>query len=120
MSKVAGIVLLILGAYILYLGAGEIRHLEFLTRHVAWVTTAAGAILMLIGLAHFRAPHKAFLLSIPFLLLLQGLVFAVAHTFYDNKRWLYYQILVAAISILTVWLSYRGYLQKKAAGRVPQ
>ena len=120
MSKVAGIILVILGGYILYLGIGEIRHLEFLTRNVAYVTAATGAILVLIGLAHFRAPHKAFLLSIPFLILLQGLVFAVAHTFYDNKRWLYYQILVAVVSILTVWLSYRGYLQKKESGKAAQ
>lgn len=115
MSKIAGIVLLILGGFVVYLGVTEIRHMEFLTPRAAYTTTAAGALLVIAGLLHFKAPHKAFLLSIPFLLLLQVVVFSVSHYFMDQRRWLYYQILVGLTSLFTLFLSYRGYQQQKKA-----
>jgi hypothetical protein len=113
MSKIAGIVLLILGGFFVYVGVNEIRHLDFLTLHAAYSTTAAGALVVLAGLLHFKAPHKAFLLSIPFLLLLQVVVLSISHYFLDQRRWLYYQILVGITSLLILFISYRGYQQQK-------
>lgn len=113
MSKLAGIILLIMGVFFVYLGANEILHPESLTRNASYATTGAGVILVITGLLHFKAPHKAFLVSIPFLLLFQFVVFLVAHYFYEDKRWLYYQILVGVVSLLTLWVSYRGYVEQK-------
>src|SRR5204862_525592 len=90
MSKFAGIILVMIGGFFLYFGIGEIRHLESLPRNSAYAIAVAGAILVLIGLLHFKAPHKAFLVSIPFLILLQFLVLLVGHYFMNHPRWLYY------------------------------
>ena len=105
--------LLVLGGFFVYLGVTEVRHMEFLTPHAAYSTTAAGALVALAGFLHFKAPHKAFLVSIPFLLLFQVVVFAVSHYFMDQRRWLYYQVLVGVTSLFTLFLSYRGYQKQK-------
>lgn len=113
MSKIAGVILVILGGFFLYLGGNEIRHLEDFTIRAAYCITAAGGILFLVGLLHFKAPHKAFLISIPVLVFLQLLVFLINRFYVPNSRWLYYQVMLAMLSLLTLWVSYTGYRNQK-------
>lgn len=115
MSKVAGCILILLGAICAFTGIREVLHPEFLTSRAAICTAGEGFFLALIGLLHFRAPHKAFLISIPFLLMLQLIVLVDAKYFYNHPNWMLIQIVVGVVSVLAIWLSYAGYKRKQEA-----
>jgi hypothetical protein len=115
MSKVAGFILFLLGAVCAFVGIREFLHLEFLSSRAALCTAGEGFFLILIGLLHFRAPHKAFLISIPFLIMLQLIVLVDAKFFYNHPQWKLIQIAVGVISALALWLSYEGYKRKQQA-----
>ncbi|HET6268267.1 MAG TPA: hypothetical protein VFG11_11155 [Acidobacteriota bacterium] len=114
MSKVAGCIVFILGVLCAFVGIRDFLHPEFLTQRAAVCTAGEGFFLALIGLLHFRAPHKAFLISIPFLILLQFIVYVDARLFYDHPNWMTIQIVVGVVSALALWLSYSGYKRIQA------
>jgi hypothetical protein len=107
-SKVAGVFLILLGASSIMIGTTEIRHPDQLTAYAAWTSIGLGILLVLGGLGHFRAPHKAFLISLPLLLAFQLQVYCVALFFEIRNIPLFLGAFVLA-SILILFLSYRGF-----------
>jgi hypothetical protein len=112
MSAVAGILLILLGGATLWMGGNQILHPNQLPPLAAKTTTGLGLILLIVGLLHFRAPHKAFLLSIPVLLYLHIQMYFNCLFFFNDPHWMY-QGGLAIISILILILSYRGYISAK-------
>jgi amino acid transporter len=108
MSKVAGIFMLLLGAVSVVIGIREIKHLDQLTPYAAWSSVAMGGLMMLAGAAHFRAPHKAFLISIPIVLAFQFHVYCLA-LFYSVRSVPLLLGKFIAASLLILLLSYMGY-----------
>jgi hypothetical protein len=108
MSRIAGIILIIYGAWTAYVGFKEVSHPAELTRFAAFATTALGAFLLLVGLGHFKAPHKAFLTSIPLLIAFHIQMYFNKLIYFDDPKWSY-QVTLLAISIIALTLSYFGY-----------
>ena len=116
MSKVAGFLLLVLGAVTAYVGASEmyLTETKHLTHIAIYSTLGIGAALAVAGLAHFVAPHKAFLLSVPLLAYLQVQCAIDAVFFFEKPVWPA-QLALLVASALILLLSYRGYKAKQAA-----
>src|SRR4051794_28996429 len=114
MSGIAGILLMIYGAAAAYVGFNEVQHPHLLTHVVAFSSLGIGAALVAAGLAHFVAPHKAYLMSLPMLVYfhVQSVVVA-SFLFEGNPRWLY-QGCLAVVSIVILILSYKGYKASQA------
>ena len=110
----AGIFLLLLGAVSVVIGIREINHLDQLTPYAAWSSVALGLLMMLAGAAHFRAPHKAFLVSIPIVLAFQLHVYCLA-LFYSVRSVPILLTKFVAASLLILFLSYIGYKKTQAA-----
>jgi hypothetical protein len=112
MSRIAGIILMIYGVWTTYTGVNEISHPAELTRFGAFATTALGVFLSLVGLGHFKAPHKAFLTSIPLLLAFHIQMYFNKIIYLGDPQWLY-QLTLIAISLVTLTLSYFGYSRRR-------
>ena len=117
MSKLAGILLLLLGAATVYVGLREIYHLDQLTPYAAWSSVVLGLLMMISGAGHFRAPHKAFLISIPILLTFQMHVYSLG-LFYNIENMRMLQVAFVAASFLIWLLSFIGYRRIQAIGRI--
>jgi hypothetical protein len=116
MSKIAGILLLIYGGATAYLGFNEITHRSLLTPVASYWTTGIGVVLVLVGLAHFKAPHKAFLASVLLLLCFHVQMYFNALFFFARPMWPY-QLSLLSVSLLILLFSHLGYSRKaKAAG----
>ena len=113
MSAVAGIILILLGGASLALGVNEILHPNQLPPFAAKTTAGIGLILIVIGLLHFRAPHKAFLLSIPVLIYFHFQMYSNSLFYFNDPHWMY-QAALAVVSILVLILSYKGYTAARA------
>ena len=116
MSAIAGVLLIIYGAGAAYFGWME-YHQQNLLSHVAAISTLGiGGALILAGLAHFVAPHKAFLLSVPLLLYFHFQAYIDAmHINPDGNPMWQLQGAMIGISLVILMLSYRGYKAKQAA-----
>jgi amino acid transporter len=112
MSKLAGTLLMLLGAAITFVGIREILHLDQLTPYAAWTSAGLGLLMILAGALHFRAPHKSFLLSIPVLLAFQFQVYCIA-LFYEVKNMPMFLSAFVISSFLVMLLSYLGYRQMR-------
>lgn len=112
MSWIAGIILMIYGGWTTYVGGKEVFHPAELTRFGAFATTAFGLFLLLVGLGHFKAPHKAFLTSIPLLLAFHIQMYFNKLIYFDDPKWSY-QVTLLAISLVAMTLSYLGYSRQK-------
>lgn len=113
MSWIAGIILMIYGGWTASVGSKEVFHPAELTRFAAFATTALGVFLVLIGLAHFKAPHKAFLTSIPLLIAFHVQMYFNKLIYFDDPKWSY-QLTLIAISVVALTLSYLGYSRQEA------
>jgi hypothetical protein len=113
MSKLAGVLLFVLGCGGAYFGISEISHQVLLTKFAAFTTGGVGVGLCLVGLMHFVAPHKAFLSSIPLLITMLGIAYTDLSFYFARTEWKYLAILVG-ICVVILTLSYRGYLAQKA------
>ena len=111
MSKIAGVFLLLLGLGTIYFGYAEKMHLVTLTKMAADSTMGMGVMLILAGLLHFRAPHKAFLLSTVVLLAAQAMAY-IDLTFKVSAGQRKFQAAFAAISIAILVLCYPGSLSR--------
>lgn len=114
MSRAAGILLILLGLGTVGLAVREMLHPDQLTRYATYSTGLIGMLLMFAGLAHFKAPHKAFLMSIPFLIAFQVQMYSNALFYFNDPRWMY-QVLLLTSSVIILALSYCGYLNRKFA-----
>jgi hypothetical protein len=113
-GKVAGIFLILLGATSILIGVNEIRNPNLLTTYAAWTSVGLGVLLVLGGLGHFRAPHKAFLLSLPVLLAFQLQVYCLA-LFYEIRNVPLFLGAFIVASVLILVLSYRGFSARQTA-----
>jgi hypothetical protein len=118
MSAVAGVILILMGGATLALGGNEILHPNQLTPFAARTTAILGFVMVLIGLLHFRAPHKAFLLSIPVLIYLHVQMYIDFLFLFNDPRWMYLAGL-ALLSIVVLLLSYKGYLSARETAGSP-
>jgi hypothetical protein len=116
MSKVAGILLLLLGAATVYVGVREIFHLDQLTPYAAWSSVVLGLLMMMSGAGHFRAPHKAFIISVPVLLTFQMHVYSLG-LFYNIQNLRMLLVGFVAASLLILLLSFIGYRKMQAAAQ---
>jgi len=105
------------GAVSGYLGYIEIVSPKLLTTFAAYVTTAVGALLFLAGLAHFKAPHKAFLITIPLLIYFHLQMYFNAIFYFARPLWPQ-QLSLLLISALILGLSYYGYRKSKTSSAV--
>jgi len=117
MSVIAGLLLMFFGAVSGYLGYIEIVSPKLLTTFAAYVTTAVGALLFLAGLAHFKAPHKAFLITIPLLIYFHLQMYFNAIFYFARPLWPQ-QLSLLLISALILGLSYYGYRKSKTSSAV--
>ena len=109
MSKVAGILLILFGAATTLLGVKEVvMPSNLLTPFGAWSSIILGLLMIMAGLGHFRAPHKAFLISVPILLAFQLHVYCMA-LFYDVKNLPLFLGAFVFASFLILIVSYLGY-----------
>jgi hypothetical protein len=113
MSWIAGIILMIYGGWTAYVGAQEVFHPSELTRFGAFATTALGLFLLLVGLGHFKAPHKAFLTSIPLLIAFHIQMYFNKLIYFDDPKWSY-QVTLLAITLVAMTMSYLGYSKREA------
>jgi len=111
MSAAAGLLLIVYGAVTAYLVRGQLVHPVILTPFAAFITTVLAIFLVLVGLAHFRAPHKAFLTSIILLVYLHVQMYFNALFYFARPLWPQ-QISLLAISALILMLSYLGYSRR--------
>jgi hypothetical protein len=114
MSRAAGFLLILLGLATCFLSAREILHPDQLTKYGSYSTGLIGLLLIFAGLAHFKAPHKAFLMSVPLLIALQIQMYSNALFYFNNPRW-GYQGLLLIFSVIILTLSYCGYLNRRYA-----
>jgi hypothetical protein len=114
MSAVAGIILILLGGATAALGVNEILHPDQLPPLASKTTAGLGIVLIVVGLLHFRAPHKAFLLSIAVLLYFHIQMYFNSLFYFNDPNWLY-QAGLAAITIIVLILSYKGYTAARTA-----
>lgn len=108
MSRVAGIILIVYGIAAAYVGINEFLHPDQLTTFAMYGCIAVGVLLFLAGVAHFTAPHKAFLMSIPLVLYFQFQAYVVTQFYLEDARWVY-QGGLFAVSLVVLFLSYLGY-----------
>ena len=111
MSKLAGTLLILVGLATILLGIKEISRPDQLTSYAAWSSLVLGAILALAGAAHFRAPHKAFLISIPVLITFVIHMYSVGLFYNVQKLQLFLWGHIAA-ALLILALSYAGYRRR--------
>lgn len=104
---------MIYGAAAAYLGWTELQAPHLLTPTAAYSTLGIGAALIVAGLAHFKAPHKAFLLSILLLAYFHVQCYIDLTMMYPDPKWAYQAALVVGSAII-LFLSYRGYKAKQA------
>jgi len=116
MSLIAGLLLVLYGAITAYLGYIEITGPHLLTHFAAYVTAALGVLLVLAGLAHFKAPHKAFLISVPLLIYFHTQMYFNAIFYFARAMWPQ-QISLLGLSLCILVLSYFGY--KSSTQRAP-
>ena len=105
--------MILFGAGVGYKALLETMNPAHLTPYGAYSTVALGFLLMLAGLGHFRAPHKAFLISIPLLMMLQLQIYCIA-LFYDVKKVSLFLATFLIASVLILFLSYVGYHKRQA------
>lgn len=109
MSGIAGILLILYGGITAYLGYSEkMSGVRFLTPFAIFVTIALGILLILIGLAHFKAPHKAYLATIPALIYFHTQMYFNALFYFARPMWPQ-QMSLLGISFGILGLSYLGY-----------
>ncbi len=108
MSKVAGLLLIILGAGIAYVGLTELLNPGQLTTYGAASSVVLGLLVVVAGLGHFKAPHKAFLLGVPVLVAFQLHAYCMA-LFFDVKNLPLFLGGFLVASALIILLSYNGY-----------
>ena len=104
----AGLLLILYGAYTFYLGYLDITGAHLMTRFAAYMTAGIGVLLALLGLAHFKAPHKAFLASIVALICFHVQMYFNALFLFARPLWPW-QASLLVLSICILFLSYRGY-----------
>lgn len=109
---------MILGIGAAFIGVREILQPDQLTPIARYSTLGIGGALILVGMAHFRAPHKAFLMSIPLLLYFHMQMYFDSLFYFNEPLWTY-QAAMAVVSILILVLSYRGYVQSRNASALP-
>lgn len=114
MSAIAGLLLMVYGGITAYLGYCEIVTPRLLTTFAAYVTAAVGVLLLLAGLVHFKAPHKALLLTMPLLLYFHIQMYFNALFYFARPLWPH-QLSLLLISGLILGLSYYGYRKSKLA-----
>jgi hypothetical protein len=114
MSAIAGLLLILYGAASIYIGMRELMHPNLLTHTVAYSTAGIGAGLALVGLGHFVAPHKSFLLAVPMLLYFNVQSYIDVIFYFEKPQWPFHATLLV-VSALTLFLSYKGYKAKAAA-----
>jgi len=108
MSKIAGLLMIFYGVCAAYLGVGEVLHTHLLTPYAAYWTAFLGILLAAVGLAYFRAPHKAFLVSIPALLYFHVQMYFNALFYFARPMWPE-QLSLISVSLLILLLGYHGY-----------
>ncbi|MCI0414526.1 hypothetical protein L0222_17250 [bacterium] len=119
MSKIAGILLILFGAATAFLGIKEVHQpSNLLTPYGAWSSIVLGSLMVLAGVAHFRAPHKSFLVSVPILLAFQLHVYCIA-LFYDVKNLPMFLGAHVLASLLILVFSYLGYRSSAMRGATP-
>ena len=106
--------MMIYGAAAAYLGWIELQAPHLLTVTAAYSTLGIGAALAAAGLGHFLAPHKAFLLSILLLAYFHVQVYIDVMLMYPEPKWTY-QVALLAVSVMILFISYRGYKARQAA-----
>lgn len=106
----AATIIVILGGGAFGLGLSEILHPNMLTTTAARSTAGIGFLLIIIALLHFRAPHKAFLLSIPLLAYFNVQMYLDCLFYYGEPLW-QYQAILAVVSIIALICSYKSYRQ---------
>ena len=109
--------MILVGLATILLGAKEINQPDQLTSYAAWSSLGLGAMIALAGAAHFRAPHKAFLLSIPILITFVVHIYSVGLFYNIQKLQLFLWGHIAAV-VLILGLSYAGYRRRSAPGGV--
>jgi amino acid transporter len=114
MSKLAGTIMILVGLATILLGIKEINKPDQLTSYAAWSSVGLGVIIALAGAAHFRAPHKAFLISVPILITFVIHMYCVALFFNVQKMQLFVWGHIAA-AVLILVLSYTGYRRRSLA-----
>lgn len=115
MSAIAGVLLIIYGGITAWLGYSEhTSQVQLLTPFATYVTIALGILLVALGLAHFKAPHKAYLGSVPALIYLHIQMYFNALLYFAHPMWTQ-QISLVGISIGILGLSYLGYSSSRAA-----
>ena len=115
MSKIAGILLILVGALTAFLGWKDITQPSPLTPYAAWSSIGLGTLMILVGIAHFRAPHKSFLISVPLLITFVIQVYCFG-LFYDVKNlWVFVAGHAFAAAVILIF-SYLGYKRVQAAG----
>ena len=112
MSKLAGTLIIFVGLATILLGVKEITHPDQLTPYARWSSLGLGVIIVLAGAAHFRAPHKAFLLSIPILITFVVHIYSIGLFYNIQKLHLFLWGHIAAVALILL-LSYTGYRQRK-------
>jgi hypothetical protein len=109
MSGIAGILLILYGAITAYLGYSEkMSRVHLLTPFAIDVTIALGIVLILLGIAHFKAPHKAYLATIPALIYFHTQMYFNAIFYFARPMWPQ-QMSLVGISIGILGLSYLGF-----------
>jgi hypothetical protein len=109
MSGIAGILLIVYGSITAYLGYAErVSKFHSLTTFATDLTIALGVALTLLGLAHFKAPHKTFLATIPALLYFHVQMYFNALFYFEKPMWAQ-QLSLLGISLGILGLSYLGY-----------
>lgn len=114
MSGIAGLLFIIYGAAAGYVGWMDLQVHHSLTPTASYATLGIGAALIVVGLGHFKAPHKSFLVAIPLLLYFHFQSYADASMKFGDPKWLY-QGCLAVVSVIILVLSYMGYRAKQAA-----
>ena len=111
--------LIVYGAVAGYVGWLDLRLHHVLTPNASYATLGIGADLVAVGLGHFVAPHKSFLLAVPLLLYFHFQCYADAIMKFGNPEWPYQGCLLV-VSAIILLLSYRGYKAKQAAATSAQ
>jgi hypothetical protein len=112
MSKLAGILLIVLGVLTILVGINDLNQSKFLTPYAAWSSIALGLIIALAGFGHFRAPHKSFLLSVPVLITFIIQAYSLG-LFYDVRNLSLFVAGHAIAALIILVISYMGYKRSK-------
>lgn len=114
MSKIAGILLILLGGAMIFVGSREFNSPVHLTPYAAWSSMGLGVIMALTGFGHFRAPHKSFLISVPVLITFVLQTYSIGLFFNVQNLLLFVggHILLAG---MILFLSYSGYRKSQTA-----